>query len=148
MAMAEFVEIIDRFGRRRRARPGEIPADGESIHIPATFMDARARELADYLGQKYGRRSEIVDGHGFEAGHRPGHLYNTDQHLRDAADAARAERVKRLQNAWRSKYAQDHGGDSDDCDHVGARTLDQARAVATDAYEDKRVRISNSWKNR
>jgi hypothetical protein len=63
--MPEFVEIVDRYGRRRRARPGEIPRDGEHIAFPMTFMDAEAREVAHFMHQKYGRHSEIIDGFGY-----------------------------------------------------------------------------------
>jgi hypothetical protein len=106
-----------------------------------TFMDTRARGIANYLDQKYGARSEIVDGLGYAAGHRPSHLYDdSNRQLRDAAARAYEERVERLANAWRSKYERHDGGDSNDGDHVGARTLDQARAVATRAYEDKKAR--------
>jgi hypothetical protein len=37
--MPEFIEIVDRYGRRRRARKGEVLADGERFVLPMQFMD-------------------------------------------------------------------------------------------------------------
>jgi hypothetical protein len=37
--MSPIIEVIDRHGRRRRLRPGEVPADGETVHIPMQLMD-------------------------------------------------------------------------------------------------------------
>jgi hypothetical protein len=144
--MRELIEIVDRFGRRRRARPGEIIADGERIHIPMTFMDAEAREVADYLDQKYGRHSEIVDGFGYAAGHRPSHLYDSNGQLCDAAAKARDERIARISSAWRTKH--NDGDDGGDRRPARTLTLDQTRSFAEGAWLDKKGRISTAWKDR
>ena len=45
----QHVEITDRFGRKRRARKGEVLADGETIHFPVTLMDAMTRVMSDAM---------------------------------------------------------------------------------------------------
>ena len=40
----QIVEIIGRDGKRRRARKGEVLADGEKFIIPMTFQDAQMRD--------------------------------------------------------------------------------------------------------
>ena len=47
--MQQDVEIIDRFGRKRRARKGKCPQDGETIHFPMTLMDAMSRVMSDAM---------------------------------------------------------------------------------------------------
>ena len=49
-----YVEIIDRFGRRRRARRGEVAGDGETVHFGMQFMDGTARAVRDALAEKFG----------------------------------------------------------------------------------------------
>jgi hypothetical protein len=39
--MQTYIEITDRFGRKRRAKPGEKLADGEKFFFPPMFMVAR-----------------------------------------------------------------------------------------------------------
>ncbi len=39
-------EIIDRDGKRRTARKGEVLKDGETLRVPFALMDAQQREVA------------------------------------------------------------------------------------------------------
>ena len=62
------VEIVDRHGHRRRARPGEVLADGERFALPMQFMDM------DHAA--YGFRSHFSDGStDFTSSHRPGYRF-------------------------------------------------------------------------
>lgn len=122
--------IIDKNGRRRRARPGEVLGDGETVHFLMTMQD-------DDGG--------IRDAYGLPAGHRRGFAISDISHLRDAAARAYEERNERLRNAWRKDHQRQQDGP-----RVTTRTLDveQARALADGAYEDKKQRLQNAWRNR
>jgi hypothetical protein len=80
--------------------------------------------------------------------HRPGYRFaDTNDPDRLDADAAYEERNRRLSNASR------HKGEQQDerCDHHAAprkRTLDELRALAEGAYQDRNVRMQNQWRNR
>jgi hypothetical protein len=138
-----FPEIIDRYGRRRRARPGEIPDDGEALHFSMTTMDAAARELANLHGTFRDSELGVVDAYGLPAGHRRGYQFAdvvTDAHKqqRDAIAQAYEERDQRLRNGWRRNKDQRNDDRPND-----ARNLDaaQARKLADDAWIAKQTRL-------
>ena len=136
--MTPFIEIIDKYGRRRRARRGEVAADGETIHFPAQFMDGAARAAHDALAQKYGWHDHQPQGG------RRGYHFDVASPAGDVKDAAaEAYEAKRayLQNAWRKNH-QDAADDD-----VLLPTQD-ARAVADRAYEDRKVWLSNAWRHK
>ena len=71
------VEIVDRHGRRRRARPGEVLADGERFALPMQFMDHAA----------YGFRSHFSDvSVDYTDPHKPGPRLDVGDAARLAAD--------------------------------------------------------------
>src|SRR5262249_61839774 len=96
--MTPFIEIIDKYGRRRRARRGEVPGDGETVHVPVQFMDAAARATHDALAQKYGWHDHQPQG--FRRGYQ-----NFDapppRSSQDAAALAYEGRPTRLDKACR-----------------------------------------------
>ena len=131
------IEIVDRHGRRRRARKGETLQDGESFFMQMQFMDAEARELRDHLATKYA--VHVVDSGDRRAGNKPGFLHDAAlDRLQDAAAVAYEQRSAYLRNAWRTK--DENGEPAHD-----TRTPDQA---ATDAYEQKKQRLADAWKTR
>jgi hypothetical protein len=130
VAMHEF-EIIDRYGRRRRARRGEVPADGETVHFPQQFMDAAA-----VLAQKYGHQQTP---RGYVRGYAFADTTSASLSSQQAAAEAYEERNQRLQNAWRKKH---QDASSDD---TPLPTQD-AWAIADQAYEDKKQRLQNGWR--
>lgn len=134
----QHVEITDRFGRKRRARKGEVLADGETIHFPVTLMDEMTRVMSDAMESD----RMIRDAHGTPAGHRPGFAFASDgARLRDAANDAYEERRQRLQDAWRQR--------PQECDHT-ARALgaEHPQAQADHAWEDKKERLAQAWRHR
>jgi hypothetical protein len=147
-------EIIDRHGRRRRACKGEILGDGERVVISMTFMDAQMRDML--VEKCRGAAIRVVDSGGLPAGHRPGFLFDRDHNhvLADAAIEAYEARSRRKETAWQRKGEQqdaDHYKDRQDPLHDHAsrqRTLDELRAVAARAYEDRRQRLANAWRTR
>jgi hypothetical protein len=147
--MSEFIEIIDRHGRRRRARKGEVLADGERFSLPMQFMDATAREVADHLAA-YGA-NRVVDGFGVPAGHKPGFLYDSaSAHLHDAVAIAYEQRSARMRGAWRHKGEEQQ--DAGDCGERHARTRtptsDELDQAATAAYSARSRRMSEGWRRR
>jgi hypothetical protein len=150
----QIIEIISRDGKRRRARKGEVLADGERFVIPMTFMDAQIR---DALVEKFCRDTiRVVDSCGLPAGHRPGFLFDRDHDhvLADAASEAYEERSRRMETAWQRKGEQqdaDHHKDRQDPVHDHAsrqRTLDELQQAAAQAWEDRKIRMSNAWRLR
>jgi hypothetical protein len=169
-----FAEIIGRDGRRRRAKKGEILADGERFSLPMTFMDAQMR---DELAAKY--RSDnavrIVDAAGQPAGHRPGFLFDANNALGEsAAEVAYRERCAQLDAKTRKRRRPD---DDEDDDEAGAArrepvsweerqrvarkaaaatlgldaqplTPDEARAAVEAAREARDERLRNAWRSR
>jgi hypothetical protein len=132
--MTSYIEIEDKFGKRRRARPGDKLADGERMIVPSVFMDAAARETRDVLAQKYGWRDSqprgFVRGYAFADTTPP-------RNLRDEADKAYAEKCARLQ----------HRRVADD-DATVTHDAASARAIADRAWLDKKARLENAWRNR
>lgn len=135
--MSPFIEIIDKHGRRRRARRGEVPGDGETVYVPHQFMDAAARVTRDALAQKYGWHD-----HQPQRGFRRGYAFADTTPPRDVQDAAaEAYEAKRayLQNAWRKN----HQAAADD---DALLPTQDARAVADRAWLEKKERLQNSWR--
>jgi hypothetical protein len=125
------LEVIDKFGRVRRFRHGDILADGERLRVPHTFMDHAS----------YGFRPTFSDGTPDHTNpHRPGYRFaDIDDADRLAADKAYEERRTRMQNAWKNATDADTP--------VQRRDAANARAVADRAYEDRKVRLTNAWRN-
>jgi hypothetical protein len=131
------IEIIDKHGRRRRARRGEVPGDGETVHVPHQFMDAAARVTRDALAQKYRWRD-----HQPHNGFRRGYAFADTTSPRNVQDAAaEAYEAKRayLQNAWRKNH-------QDTADDDALLLTRAARADADQAYRDKCERLQNAWR--
>jgi hypothetical protein len=146
------IEIVDRFGRRRRARRGEIPQDGERISIPHAMMDAVSREVADHLAAKYpGFSPTFSDGSiDHTSPHRPGYRFaDVGDEARLRAEQAYEDKRRRLADAWRHKGEQ---RDVKDDQHAAAPrtqlTLDELRAAADAAYEARNERMRNAWRNK
>jgi hypothetical protein len=129
------LEIVDRHGRRRRARPGEIPGDGERVVFSPMFMDDAA----------YGFFPTFSDGSPDSTSpHRPGFRFlDAGDPSGLAAEQAYEERRMRLAEAWR-KDRQDSVHD------LASRqlTLDELRAKAEQAREDRDARMRDAWRRR
>lgn len=134
------IEIIDRFGRRRRARRGEVPADGETIHFPVQFMDADARAARQALAARFGHPSLTAGDDTKIGAFRRGFVFDANAPLRDAAEEAYETQRQRLHYA--NKYRQQ--------DHAPPimRDAAHARALADAAYEDRKSRLQNQWRTR
>jgi hypothetical protein len=149
-----YVEIVDRFGRRRRARRGDTAGDGETIHFPQQFMDADTRAVRAALAARYGNHTTGDDDmrndyrpRAFVRGYAFADAPVVARTLEDAALLAYDERSQRMQNSWRTKggvKAQDGG------ERTPPRTasLDELRALADQAWEDRNRRMSNAWRQR
>jgi hypothetical protein len=120
--MAE-LEIIDGDGRRRRGRPGE------SAVFPLQGTHAATRELMDAMRAP----AVVVDAHGFPAGFHRGFCFADSKH-RDAAAPRYLQRKIDLHNASH-------------VDHNPTPSLDKLRALADRAYEDRKQRMANAWRN-
>ena len=128
------LEIIDRHGRVVRPyRRGDCLADGERIRVPV---------LMDHAS--WGFRSTFADGSADHTSpHRPGFRFaDTNDADRLAAQQAYIERTARLENGWRRSR------DADDNAPIQCSDAAQARAVADRVYEDRKVWLSNAWRNR
>jgi hypothetical protein len=135
--MTPFIEIIDKYGRRRRARRGDVPGDGETVHVPHQFMDAAARVTRDALAQKYGWHDHqpprgFVRGYAFADTTPP-------RNVQDAAAEAYEAKRAYLQNAWRKT----HQDATEDDAPLPTR---DARADAEQAWLDKKQRLQNGWR--
>lgn len=112
--------IVDKSGRRRELQTGEVLQDGERLVVKLQLMDHRS--------------PAVHDGMGREAGHRPGFLFSSSPSEADMTlDAARADYVRNLSNAWRNPSA--------------ARPA-SASALTEDAYADHEKWLVNSWRTR
>ena len=130
--MPAIVEVIDRYGRRRRLRPGEIPADGETIHVPMMLMDHAG--FCPYFSDGSPDLTHPC---------KPSFRFaDTNDAARLAADAAYQQMRERLSNAWRNK---DHPHDDQ---RTPQRTLDELRAAAEQAWEERSARMRNAWRQR
>ena len=161
-----YVEIIDRFGRRRRARRGEVAGDGETVHFGMQFMDGTARAVCDALAEKFGpytghddmlndqRPRGYVRGFAFSDTTVALAARDTAR-FADAAERAYAERSARMAEAWRRKDAQSDAGDAGGAAPPHTRTLDrdrgqaldELRALADAAYKTKCKRMANAWRH-
>jgi hypothetical protein len=170
--MSDF-EIIDRHGKRRRGRKGEILRDGERAVVGMTFMD---QQFHDALVEEHRDAVvRVVDAAGQPAGHRPGFLMLDGNALGDsAAEAAYSERLARLDATMRKRRRPDDDGEGDGrgtdlprgtemerrqaLARKAARatlgsdarplTLDEARAAADAAREARDERLRNGWRTR
>jgi hypothetical protein len=147
--------FIIRHGQRVEVDDRYVLKPGETLSLPALFMDHAIREERRALG--------LTDAYGVvPAGHRPGYVFVTDTSIRDAAANAYEERNKWMENAWRHRHAQQ---DHDQDDRVmgtrvpitrdaavekspPARTLADAQAAAERAYHERNERMRNAWKDR
>jgi hypothetical protein len=172
--MSDF-EIIDRHGKRRRGRKGEILRDGERAVVAMTFMD---QQFHDALVEKHRRDDavRVVDAAGLPAGFRPGYAFDSSNALADAAaEAAYRERVEQVDVKTRKRRRPDDDDDEDDDRDNDLRretemerrqrlarkaaqetrgtdarqmTLDELQARAETAYQERVQRISNAWRTR
>ncbi len=109
--MSEFVEIIDRHGRRRRARKGEVLADGERFSLP---MRLWTRCCGMHFSRNIAAAMPFASSMppGLPAGHRPGYLFDRNNALADSvAEAAYRERVQRLDAKARKRRRPDDDDD-------------------------------------
>lgn len=89
-------EIVDRFGRRRKAKPGDILGDGETLIVRLNAMDGKPFIVAfDAAGNPV--RTGTFDA----AQHRPGHRLPTVAAAAKAHDAYAARKAM-LADAWRA----------------------------------------------
>jgi hypothetical protein len=97
-----YAEIIDRYGRRRKRRPGDDTPleDGETLVVPMRCMDGTMREAGfDRNGNCVGPVAT------FDAtAHRPGYRL-ADTTTAERSAGARAVALHQLSNAWRSPAA-------------------------------------------
>ncbi|MGE0037958.1 MAG: hypothetical protein AB7S93_20260 [Xanthobacteraceae bacterium] len=137
--MEQIVEIIDKYGRRRRARKGETLADGERFHLPLALMDGRRHFTPTFSDGSPDHTNP----------YRPGPRFaDVDDAGRLAAAEAYEQKRTRLQDAWRNKDRQ-QGEDAATVhrDYRGA-TLDELKAAADAAYVERNQRLANAWRNR
>jgi hypothetical protein len=139
------IEIVDRLGRRRRARKGETIREGETIRFPVTIMDASAREVHDALAARYEFSPTFSDGSPDHTNpHAPGYRFlDVDDEGKLAAEQAYRERSRRMEDGWKRK------GDDNTSANANAKpaaTLDEARRAADAAYEARNKRLQNAWR--
>jgi hypothetical protein len=163
--MSHYIEIIDQFGNRRRARAGETPQDGETVHFPTSFMDAAnaltlPRAIRDSDAENATRRR------GWVRGFQSLDELQPPRSAKSPATEAYEEKRKRLENAWREVHGKlGHGYEqvearrkaaeadwnkrrgADEQPSQYARAHD-ARGQADSAYKEKCQRLSDGWKNR
>jgi hypothetical protein len=85
--------VIDREGRRRELKQGEILADGERLIIGGVAM-------------MDGPPSAFHDGMGNPAGQRPGYVFGPRTSANERLDKAYAQYLDTTSNAWRGKPLQ------------------------------------------
>jgi hypothetical protein len=126
----EQVEIVDRHGRARPSRRGDHLADGERLRVPHAFTDARTRDAL---------RAVAADSQ--PRGYRSGYQTLDATCERSLADeAARAYAAKCARLSRRDAAADD--------DAPVTHDAASARAIADRAYEDRKVWLSNAWRNK
>ena len=91
--------VIDRDGRRRALRPGEVIRDGERMVVPLLAMDNAPTALRDAWGNA--------------PGHKPGFVFS---HLDASPErlAARGEYEERITSAWRGTVVSREAPTKDD----------------------------------
>jgi hypothetical protein len=145
---------VDDDGRLRKKK--RIMRSGDHIHFSMLMQDGGT------LVARHGGAPLVVDSGGFAGGHRPGFLHSNDVlAVASSQKAAMAweERKKRMSSAWRKKKGKVYGmpgaqqplGDEQDDDaeeNPPPRTTDttRLRALADQAWEDRKVRMSNAWR--
>jgi hypothetical protein len=151
------ITITDRFGHKRRARKGEVIAEGETVHFgPTSLLDAMASAMmTDTMGSS---NPMVRDGYGAPAGHRPGYAFAAnDARLRDVTAEAYEERCAHLADAWRHR-AQPH----EEAELVVRSTISNAplradtqgrtpdatqlTSDAEQAWQDKKQRLEQAWR--
>jgi hypothetical protein len=125
------LEVIDKNGNVRQYHPGDRLEDGESLRVPQQFMDA---------APSFGFSTKFSDGStDHTSPHRPGYRFaDVDNPARLEATKAYEEKRARVQDQWRKPPARSDAAPPPPSD---------ARAIADRAWEDKRQRISNAYKN-
>jgi hypothetical protein len=126
--------IESRDGRRRRARKGEVLADGERAIFPY---------IADLAA--FGFRPTFSDGTPDHTNpHRPGYRFaDTNDEGRLATERAYRARSQRMQDGWKRKDQQ-----QDEKPVVRTQSLDELRRTAAEAYAARNARLQNAWRNR
>jgi hypothetical protein len=119
-------------GRMRRKKRGMLP-DGARANFAMQMMDQAS----------YGFTPKFADGSVDHTNpHRPGHRFaDVDDAGRLAADAAYEARRQAMHYANRRQQ-------QDACKPEATHDLDRLRELADAAYEDRKVRMQNAWRNR
>jgi hypothetical protein len=149
----------DANGNKRRKR---VLRPGDSFSFSMTMQDGAAG----------GFRPFFADGSpDHTSPHRPGFRFSdTNDPLRQKANEAYEDRKRRAASAWKKRAPQPQSGrrtrggvgapqpwlntGSDSYDDEGGhdngrqRTLAQLQALRDGAWEDRRIRASNAWRNR
>jgi hypothetical protein len=132
---SEHFEWDDGIPRKRK----RVARDREQIHFPVTVMDHAAFSFHQHFSDG------SVD---HTSPHRKGFRFlDTNDAAGKAADAAYAERSRRMETAWRTR-----GNGITEANRDGTppptRTLDQLHALAEQAYEERNERMRNAWRQR
>jgi hypothetical protein len=107
---------------------------------PITF-----RYIADHSA--YGFHSTFADGSpDHTSPHRPGYRFaDTSDAARLAADEAYEQRRERMHYTTNRRR---HQQDANEPPPTSTRTLDELRAKAEQAWEERNKRMANAWRNR
>jgi len=124
----------DEHDRKPVRRKKRVAGDGDRISFSMTAMDHAA----------YAFTPTFSDGSvDHTSPHRPGHRFaDVDDEARLAANDAYEERRQRLH------YANKHRDLDDASNHGATPDLDLLRELADAAYEDRRTRMANAWRDR
>jgi hypothetical protein len=90
-------------------------------------------------------KAMMTDAHGFAAGHRRGYVFNNRLPTNDAALRVSRERAQAAYDE-RSKRLHHHKPTQDDDERTN--DVERLRQIADGAYEDRRTRLSNLWRER
>ena len=125
-------------GKRRRARPHEVLAEGERASFsPMNMLDAMANALTANLNDSYGA----------SVGHKPGYLFDQHQQARDAATQSYVERCRTPGR----RMAPPRSTRTAASTIVEAACGNAAELTTTDAaqaWDAKVQRLQNAWRQR
>jgi hypothetical protein len=146
--------IIDVYGRRVPVSAHYILKPGETLALPALFMDSATRSARASVGLTDSDAALMCDAFGAPAGHARGFVFVADAATRqrvadatayrDAATIAYEERNSYLQAAWRRRDEQQDDGRDDQ--KPAPCSLADAKQRAEDAYAAKIGWLQVAWK--
>jgi hypothetical protein len=114
--------IIDRLGRRRRARKGDVLADGERYELPAlTLMDAKVRDAF----------AEVYGDNAFGTGGDPPVVVS------ESAAAVLAY----------ARYVTDRAASIEARHADAAQTLADSRKKAAEAFAKRSAELRDAWRD-